>query len=81
MAYAKDNIRANCVAPGFIDTPMVAPVLTLFDDKDMAERITPMARPGTPEEMAYGCLYLGSDEATYCNGTVLTIDGGTTARQ
>ncbi len=81
VTYAKDNIRANCIAPGFIDTPMVAPVLSLFDDKEMAERITPMARPGTPEEMAYGCLYLGSDEATYCNGTVLTIDGGTTARQ
>ena len=81
VAYAKDNIRANCVAPGFIDTPMVAPVLNLFDDPDMADRITPMARPGTPEEMAYGCLYLGSDEATYCNGAVLTIDGGTTARQ
>ncbi len=81
VTYAKDNIRANCVAPGFIDTPMVAPVLNLFDDPDMAERLTPMLRPGTPEEMAYGCLYLGSDEATYCNGTVLTIDGGTTARQ
>ena len=47
----------------------------------MAGRITPMARPGTPEEMAYGCLYLGSDETSYRNGTVLTIDGGTTARQ
>lgn len=81
VTYAKDNIRANCIAPGFIDTPMVAPVLNIFDDPDMADRITPMARPGTPEEMAYGCLYLGSDEATYCNGTVLTIDGGTTARQ
>ena len=81
VAYAKDNIRANCIAPGFTDTPMVAPVLTLFDDADMADRITPMGRPGTPEEMAYGCLYLGSDEAAYCNGTVLTIDGGTTARQ
>ena len=47
----------------------------------VAKLFTPMARPGTPEEMAYGCLYLGSDEASYCNGTVLTIDGGTTARQ
>ena len=81
VTYAKDNIRANCVAPGFTDTPMVAPVINLFDDPDMADRLTPMTRPGTPEEMAYGCLYLGSDEASYCNGTVLTIDGGTTARQ
>ncbi len=81
VAYAKDNIRANCVAPGFTDTPMVAPVMNMFDDPEVAERITPMARAGTPEEMAYGCLYLGSDEASYCNGAVLTIDGGTTARQ
>lgn len=80
-AYAAENIRTNCVAPGFIDTPMVAAVLNLFDDPNMADRLTPMRRPGTPEEMAYGCLYLASDEASYCNGTVLVIDGGTTARQ
>lgn len=81
VAYAGDNIRANCLAPGFIDTPMVASVLGLFDDPAMADRLTPMRRPGTPMEMAYGCLYLGSDEASYCNGTVLVVDGGTTARQ
>jgi len=81
VSYAKDNIRANCVAPGYTDTPMIAAVMHLFDDPDMAERLTPMRRAGTPDEMAYGCLYLASDEASYCNGTVLVIDGGTTARQ
>ncbi len=81
VAYAKDNIRANCLAPGFIATPMVASVLNLFENTDIAERLTPMRRPGTAAEMAYGCLYLGSDEASYCNGTVLVVDGGTTARQ
>jgi len=81
VAYAKDNIRANCLAPGFIDTPMVASVIHLFDDPEMADRLAPMRRPGTAEEMAYGCLYLASDEASYCNGTVLVVDGGTTARQ
>lgn len=81
VAYAKDNLRANCIAPGFIDTPMVASVMDIFKDPDVANQITPMKRPGTPKEMAYGCLYLGSDEASYCNGTVLVIDGGTTARQ
>jgi len=80
LAYAKDGIRANCIAPGFIATPMVAKVLHLFEDADVAERITPMKRPGTPEEMALGCLYLASDEASYCNGSILVIDGGTTAR-
>lgn len=81
VAYAPYNIRTNCIAPGFIDTPMVASAMGLFDDPGMAERLTPMRRPGTAEEMAYGCLYLASDEASYCNGTVLVIDGGTTARQ
>jgi NAD(P)-dependent dehydrogenase (short-subunit alcohol dehydrogenase family) len=81
VAYAKDNIRANCIAPGFIATRMVSDFLPLFDDPAVAESITPMRRAGTPEEMAYGCLYLASDEAGYCNGTVLVIDGGTTARQ
>ena len=81
ITYCGDNIRVNCIAPGFIDTPMVANVMGLFNDPAMADRLTPMKRPGTPEEMAFGCLYLASDEASYCQGTVLVIDGGTTARQ
>lgn len=81
VTYAKEGIRSNCIAPGFIATPMVASVLNVFDDTVVAEQITPMRRPGTPEEMAFGCLYLASDEASYCNGTVLIIDGGTSARQ
>jgi NAD(P)-dependent dehydrogenase (short-subunit alcohol dehydrogenase family) len=81
VSYAMEGIRANCVAPGYIATPMIASVMSMFDDPAIADRLTPMQRAGTPEEMAYGCLYLASDEASYCNGTVLIIDGGTTARQ
>ncbi len=81
VSYAAQGVRANCIAPGFIATPMVASVLNVFDDPEVADRLTPMRRPGTAREMAYGCLYLASDESSYCNGMVLTIDGGTTARQ
>jgi NAD(P)-dependent dehydrogenase (short-subunit alcohol dehydrogenase family) len=81
VAYAKDGIRANCVAPGFIATPMVASVLSLFDDPALAEAITPMRRPGTPLEIAEACLFLASDAASYCNGSVLVADGGSSARQ
>ncbi len=81
ITYCNDGIRANCIAPGFIRTPMVESVLHLFDDPNMADRLCPMKRPGTPEEMAYGCLYFASDESTYCQGSVLVIDGGTLARQ
>ena len=61
--------------------PMIADVMNIFDDEATADFLTPMARAGTPMEMAYGVLYLASDEATYCNGVVLPIDGGTVARQ
>ena len=79
--YAQQGVRANCVCPGYTDTPMIADVMNIFDDKPTADFLTPMGRAGTPMEMAYGCLYLGSDEATYCNGVILPIDGGTVARQ
>lgn len=79
-AYTKDGIRANCVCPGFIDTPMIASHVDAFEDEAVADRLCPMHRAGTPDEVAYGCLYLASDEASYTNGTVLTIDGGSTAR-
>lgn len=81
VTYCNDGLRANCIAPGFIKTPMVESVLGLFDDPNMADRLVPMRRPGTAEEMAYGCLYFASDESTYCQGSVLVIDGGTLARQ
>lgn len=79
--YAKDGVRTNCVCPGYTDTPMIQSVINVFDDPVVAAQITPMARAGTPEEMANGCLFLASDEASYCNGSILVIDGGTAARQ
>lgn len=81
VTYGDKGIRANCVAPGFIATPMTEKDLHLFADPESARRMAPMARPGTPQEIAYACLYLASDESSYCNGSVLVADGGCTARQ
>lgn len=78
--YALEGVRANCVCPGYIDTPMIESHLHLFQDEATADRFCAMRRTGTPEEVAFGCLYLASDEASYTNGSVMTIDGGTTAR-
>lgn len=79
-AYTADGIRTNCLAPGFIDTPMIASHMHLFEDEAVADRLCPMHRAGRPEEIANGALFLASDEASYVNGTTLAIDGGSLAR-
>lgn len=80
QAYAKDGIRTNTIAPGFIDTPMIAPVMGAFDDPVVAELLCPMKRAAQPEEIANAILFLASDESSYTNGATLEIDGGTTVR-
>jgi NAD(P)-dependent dehydrogenase (short-subunit alcohol dehydrogenase family) len=80
QAYVGDGIRTNTVAPGFIDTPMIAPVMGAFDDPIVAELLSPMKRAAQPEEIANAILFFASDEASYCNGALLEVDGGTTCR-
>jgi NAD(P)-dependent dehydrogenase (short-subunit alcohol dehydrogenase family) len=80
VAYVDNNIRCNVVAPGFVETQMVESVIPMLFSADNPKLIAPMGRPATPKEVAYACLYLASDEASYCTGTILTIDGGSTAR-
>ncbi|MDP2830846.1 MAG: 3-oxoacyl-[acyl-carrier-protein] reductase [Candidatus Omnitrophota bacterium] len=71
---ASRNINANAVAPGFIQTEMTA---RLPEDlkKKMLEAI-PLAKLGTPEDVANVCLFLASDESSYITGQTITIDGG-----
>ena len=80
IAYAKQGVRTNTVCPGFVDTPMIAPVINIFDDPAVANAMTPMGRPAQPEEIANANLFFASDESSYCNGSVLVVDGGCTAR-
>ena len=80
VAYVDDNIRVNVVAPGFVQTQMVESVIPMLFSAENPKLISPMGRPATPMEVAYACLFLASDEASYCTGTVLNVDGGSTAR-
>jgi 3-oxoacyl-[acyl-carrier protein] reductase len=71
---ASRAITVNCVAPGFIATPMTD-VLTDDQKKAILSRV-PADRLGTPEEIAAGVVYLASDEAAYVTGQTLHINGG-----
>ncbi|MBQ7597123.1 MAG: SDR family oxidoreductase [Clostridia bacterium] len=68
------GVRVNCLAPGFIDTPMNA----LLDDAARQAVIdeTPLCRAGTPEDVAAAALFLASDSAGFITGQVLGVDGG-----
>jgi meso-butanediol dehydrogenase / (S,S)-butanediol dehydrogenase / diacetyl reductase len=80
QAHAHEGIRFNTVAPGFVDTAMIKPVIPAFDDPAVGYTLCPMSRAGTPEEMAYANLFFASDESSYCTGANLLVDGGTNAR-
>lgn len=80
VAYVDDNIRVNSVAPGFVTTQMVEIVLDQLFSPENPKLVAPMGRPATTKEVAYACLYLASDEASYCTGTILAVDGGGSAR-
>ncbi len=76
---AKDNIRVNCVAPGLMDTPMVAPIMTEARIRFVEERV-PLGRHGKAEETAQTVLFLASPEASYITGQTIPIDGGLSVR-
>lgn len=73
LEFGRYNIRVNSVHPGGIDTPMVQ---TPDRDLDEAYRQLPIARIGTPAEVARLVAFLASDEAAYCTGGEFAIDGG-----
>jgi NAD(P)-dependent dehydrogenase (short-subunit alcohol dehydrogenase family) len=79
LDYATSNVRANCLCPGFTETPLLAGVLkTQAEYQALAEQ-HPMKRLATPLEIAYGALFLASDESAFVTGIALPIDGGFTA--
>lgn len=83
-AQAGYRIRVNTIHPGYIWTPMVEGYLTSLGDveggRQVISKMHPIGRMGEPDDIAYGVLYLGSDESSFMTGSELVIDGGYTAQ-
>lgn len=77
LTYARDNIRVNAIAPGYVDTPIIAEVPK--DMKDAMANQLPIGRLGKDTEIANLICYLLSDEASFITGAIVPIDGGFTA--
>ena len=77
LTYARDNIRVNAVAPGYVDTPILAEVPK--EAKDAMANQLPVGRLGEDLEIANLICYLLSDNATFITGAIVPIDGGFTA--
>ena len=84
LIYASKGIRVNSVHPGFIWTPMVEAFLKSQGDVEEGRKgvdaLHPLGHMGDVDDIAYGVLYLASDESKFVTGTELVIDGGYTAK-
>lgn len=80
---ARDGIRANCVCPGFVETPLLERFLAEQEDPEAvragATALHPLGRLGRPRDVADAFVYLCSDEAAWVTGTALVVDGGLTS--
>ncbi|OEY73847.1 SDR family NAD(P)-dependent oxidoreductase [Salegentibacter salarius] len=81
LIYAKDKIRVNSVHPGFIWTPLVEEFgKDVPDFRENLNKFHPIGHVGEPMDIAYGILYLVSDESKFVTGSELVIDGGYTCK-
>ena len=82
LENARSGIRANCILPGVIDTPLIQPDPNQHSPEEIAEikhsrdAMIPMGRMGEPWDVAKAALFLASDDAKYITGTDLIVDGG-----
>ncbi len=77
------GIRCNSVHPAFVRTPILDPLVARFGEREAYAKLgrqIPMGRIGEPEEVAYGVLYLASDESSFMTGAELVLDGGLSAQ-
>jgi cyclopentanol dehydrogenase len=80
IQYAREGIRANSVHPGLIETPMTERISANPESLHRYISGTPLGRMGEPDDVAYGVLFLASDESSFMTGSELVIDGGWTAQ-
>ncbi|MCI1013441.1 SDR family oxidoreductase [Herbaspirillum sp. C7C2] len=86
VQYAPQGIRANCILPGFMNTPLIQEPLketyggNVDEMIDKRDKQVPMGKMGDGWDTAYAALFLASDESKYITGTSLVVDGGLTAR-
>ena len=80
VQYAAENIRVNSVHPGPTETDMLDAFFREEGAREARAADTPIPRLGKPEDIAYGVLFLASDESSYMTGAELVIDGGNVAR-
>ncbi len=77
---ARDGIRANCVCPGFVDTPLLQKFMEQQDEpaavREAAVKLHPVGRLGTADDVAESFVYLSSDESSWLSGVALRVDGG-----
>ncbi|MFH0964838.1 MAG: SDR family oxidoreductase [Planctomycetota bacterium] len=77
--YGKDDIRANAIAPGMIDTPMSKRMQGIPEIMEFLRGRQPLGQLGTASDVARAALYLASDESRFTTGTLLPVDGGWSA--
>jgi NAD(P)-dependent dehydrogenase (short-subunit alcohol dehydrogenase family) len=80
---ARDGVRANCVCPGFVETPMLERFLAAQPDPGAARAaaagLHPLGRLGAPRDVADAFVYLAGDQAAWVTGAALVVDGGLTS--
>ncbi len=76
LELAPRRIRVNAVAPGFIDTPMTAPFLSVAGRREKLAERTPLGRVGSADDVAGAVAYLCGPDAGFVTGTTLWVDGG-----
>jgi NAD(P)-dependent dehydrogenase (short-subunit alcohol dehydrogenase family) len=85
LLYAGENIRVNSIHPGYIWTPLVTELAESSEEgvdkfRSQLDSRHPIGHVGQPDDIAYGALYLASDESKFVTGSELVIDGGYTAQ-